>query len=394
MFEWVARLFGRTKPAPAPARREPRPDGRADRRPRAKYDAAATNEDNRRHWANADGLSARAANNLGVRRLLRNRSRYERENNGYCGGLVSTLANDLFGTGPRLQVQTTSEPFNRAVEQAFHAWADAVCLNEKLITAKEAKTGDGEAFLLLAADEVPGEPVHLDVIGVECDQVTTPVNAMPQNLAQWVDGIEMDARGRPTFYHVLKAHPGDNWNTAILYGEYERLPAAQVIHWFRASRPGQARGVPEITPGLPLCAQMRRWTLATLTAAETAADMAILLTSEAPPESEEENSDPPFTTLEIDRGLMTQLPAGTDAKQMAAEHPGQEYAPFKAEILNEFGRPVHAPKNVVTGSSAEYNYSSARMDYLLYRAAQKVERDGCRRKAWAASWPPGTPRRG
>ena len=42
---------------------------------RARYDAASTNDENRRHWANADSLSANAANSPEVRRVLRNRAR-------------------------------------------------------------------------------------------------------------------------------------------------------------------------------------------------------------------------------------------------------------------------------------------------------------------------------
>jgi capsid protein len=68
---------------------------------RARYDAAATTDNNRRHWANADGLSANAANSPEVRRILRNRSRYEVANNSYARGIVLTLANDCIGTGPR-----------------------------------------------------------------------------------------------------------------------------------------------------------------------------------------------------------------------------------------------------------------------------------------------------
>ena len=45
------------------------------------------------------------------------------------------------------------------------------------------------------------------------------------------------------------------------------IDANAVIHWFRADRPGQHRGVPEITPALPLFAQLRRYTLAVLGAA-------------------------------------------------------------------------------------------------------------------------------
>jgi len=67
---------------------------------RAKFDSAQTTADNRRHWANADGLSADAAASPGVRRILRNRARYEVANNSYARGIVLTLANDVIGKGP------------------------------------------------------------------------------------------------------------------------------------------------------------------------------------------------------------------------------------------------------------------------------------------------------
>ena len=51
---------------------------------RARYDAAATTDANRKHWANADGLSADAAASPEVRRILRNRARYEAANNSYA----------------------------------------------------------------------------------------------------------------------------------------------------------------------------------------------------------------------------------------------------------------------------------------------------------------------
>jgi len=53
---------------------------------RARFDSAATSEDNRRHWINADALSADAATNVQVRRTLRNRARYEVANNSYARG--------------------------------------------------------------------------------------------------------------------------------------------------------------------------------------------------------------------------------------------------------------------------------------------------------------------
>ncbi|MCA9130292.1 MAG: phage portal protein, partial [Planctomycetales bacterium] len=95
--------------------------GRSPRQPffsrlRAKYDAANTTLDNLKHWSRADGLSATAANSPDVRRTLRNRSRYEVANNSYARGITLTLANDVVGTGPRLQMLTADDAANRFVE--------------------------------------------------------------------------------------------------------------------------------------------------------------------------------------------------------------------------------------------------------------------------------------
>lgn len=99
---------------------------------RARYDAARTTSDNRRHWANADGLSANAANSPEVRRILRNRARYEVANNSYARGIVLTLANDVIGTGSRLQMLTANADANRRIEREFMRWATEVRLAEKL----------------------------------------------------------------------------------------------------------------------------------------------------------------------------------------------------------------------------------------------------------------------
>jgi len=114
-------------------------DTRVMRVLRARYDAAVTTEENRRHWANADGLSANAANSPEVRRLLRNRSRYEAANNSYARGIILTLANDVIGTGPRLQLLTDNADANRHVEKAFAQWAKAIGLAEKLRTMRMAR---------------------------------------------------------------------------------------------------------------------------------------------------------------------------------------------------------------------------------------------------------------
>jgi capsid protein len=310
VLRWIANSFRRSKPLAAPPTRDVRIV-------RARYDAAVTNDDNRRHWANADGLSANAANSPEVRRLLRNRARYEVANNSYARGIVLTLANDVVGTGPRLQMLTEDAEANRRIEREFMAWAKAVGVAEKLRTMRMARAHDGEAFAVLVSNPTLPTAVQLDLRLIEADQVCTPdLKVLAPNA---IDGIVFDGFGNPVEYHVLKSHPGDMSMLALR--DYERVPASAVVHWFRADRPGQARGIPDIMPALPLFAQLRRFTLAVLAAAETAADFAGILYTDAPANGEADAAEP-FEPIELEKRALLTMPGGWKMSQMEAEQPG------------------------------------------------------------------------
>ncbi|MFW6106900.1 MAG: phage portal protein, partial [bacterium] len=294
---------------------------RRRRRVEGRYDAAVTTHDNRRHWAHADALSADAAASSDVRRILRNRARYEVANNSYARGIVVTLANDTVGTGPRLQLLTDDAGVNREIEREFDLWATEVCLAEKLRTMRMARAQDGESFAVMANNPVLGHPVKLDLRVIEADQVTSPFGTghrlqttdyrearcstgassagySLQPAACEIDGILLDRHGNPAAYRVLKDHPGGS--TAHFIGQFITVPAANMVHVFRQERPGQHRGVPEITPALPLFAQLRRFTLAVLGAAESAAEFAGIVYTDAPPNGEADAVEP-MDLIELER---------------------------------------------------------------------------------------------
>ena len=160
-----------------------------------------------------------------------------------------------------------------------------------------ARAVDGEGFAILTSNPKLPTPVQLDLRLVEADQVCTPDLAVQAPNA--VDGIVFDEAGNPVEYHVLKEHPGEHVGRLLL--DYDRVPAESMIHWFRCDRPGQARGIPDITPALPLFAQLRRFTLAVLAAAETAADFAGILYTDAPADGEADAAEP-FEPIELERG--------------------------------------------------------------------------------------------
>ncbi len=364
MFKWLRQL-GRRLTASAPGPRY---------RPlvvRGKYDAAQTTPENRRHWANADNLSADAAANPEVRRILRSRARYEVANNSYAKGIVLTLANYVVGTGPRLQMLTDDPEANRVIEKEFSRWAKAVGLASKLHTMRVAQCETGECFILLSTNPRLEAPVQLDLKLIEADQVTTPWSPA-RNHAHAVDGIVYDEFGNPLVYYVLKKHPGEVHMTRFGSFEYEILPAAALIHLFRAERPGQSRGIPEITSSLSLFAMLRRYTLAVLGSAEQAALPSGVIYTDAPADAEISNVEP-MDQVEMDRGTWMTMPYGWKIGQVKAEQPTTMYGDFKHEVINEIARCLNMPFNIAAGNSSGYNYASGRLDHQAFFKAIRID---------------------
>jgi lambda family phage portal protein len=337
----------------------------------ARFDAAQTTADNRRHWANADALSADAAANPAVRAILRNRCRYETANNGYLKGILKTHANFVIGTGPRLQMQTDNPALNRFIEQAFQSWSKKVRLAKKLRTLRTTKAESGEAFGLLTNNSKLKHPVQLDVRLIEADRVRS--NMLTPLSPKYVDGIVFDDDRNPISYHVLKGHPG-GLNTFTDLAAFDEIPAAKMLHLYEWDRPEQSRGVPEIASSLPLFAQLRRYTLAVVAAAETAADHAGVMQTTGPANPDEDTPSVEMgATMEIESRMLTALPEGWTLAQMKAEQPTNTYPDFKNEIINEASRPLNMPFNIAACNSSKYNYSSGRLDHQVYFKSIDIE---------------------
>lgn len=334
----------------------------------ARFDAAQTTNDNQKHWAAADGFSADMAASPEVRRALRERARYEVANNSYARGIVLTIANDTIGTGPRLQMLTEDPELNRQIERDFTAWAVAVGLSEKLRTMRMARCQDGESFAMLVSNPKVDHEIKMDIQLIEADRVSGDSSFHEKD--DEVDGIQLDRFGNPTHYRVLRYHPGGDH--FVLGNQVSYIPASAMIHTFRSDRPELHRGIPEITPALPLFAQLRRFTLAVLTAAESAANFAGVLYTDAPAGGEADAVEP-MDLIELERNMLLTMPGGWKMGQLHPEQPATTYAEFKREVLNEIARCLNMPFNIAAGNSAGYNYASGRLDHQTYYKSIRVD---------------------
>lgn len=352
----VGELFGTASPP------EPRRFGNEDATPiRATYDAAQTTDDHKNYWAAADSYDADAANSIQVRKTLRNRSRYEVGNNSYVDGMAQTHANYVVGVGPTLRMLTRSTGFNSMVELEFSRWARAIMLRRKLWTMAHAKLSDGESFAIAKSNPGVRHQVKLDIGLIEAEQCTTP--HLPYGTEGYIDGIRFDSFGNPEWYDILPYHPG-----GLFYAmnpEPDPVPASYVMHWYALRRPGQHRGLPELTSSLNVGAGSRRWRESTQAAAETAADIAVLLETQMSPDNGADIASP-FSTIEFQKRMMTALPMGWHGGQMKAEHPNATYEAFHRAQVSEQGRSKNMPHNLAAGDSSDHNFASGKLDFQPY----------------------------
>lgn len=336
------------------------------------YDAARVGTDMDAHWAHADSRSADSANSKTVRHRLMRNSRYEEGSNGYYAGTINTHANSVVGTGPSLRMLTGSREFNQLVEREWHAWATSIQLRRKLWCMSHARIQDGEAIAVMVNNPaVPGR-VQLDIKLIEAEQCQSDL--LPYDDRFYVDGIKFDEHGNPLWYDILPEHPGSN--VAFFNQSPLRVPASEVLHWFKMRRPGAHRSTPELTSTLTIGAMARRSREATVTAQEAAASIAALLKATMPPDVGADEVAPLSEFPLPRRGIVT-LPMGWDAGQMRSEHPNAGYAELHRNLLSESGAPIGQPYNLVAKDSSTYSFASGKLDTLCYRDEIDIERADC-----------------
>ncbi len=331
---------------------------------RASYDAAAHTTANQRKWAYTDGLSANEANSLEVRRTIWQRARYESDNNSFLKGMIRTLSKDTIGRGPRLQMVGKGAE-HKQLERDWQAWCDEVKYGKKLRLMRAGKMKDGESFALKVSKKKLRSKVKLYLQIFEPDQIMSHYNSKTD-----VDGVWADEFGEAEYFNLLSAHPGNG--TTISKGR--KIPAEQMIQYANIERAGQVRGVSELAPCLNLFVNLRSFSLSVLAAAETAANHAGLLYTDASAEALADEVEP-YYEVEIERNTMKALPFGWKMAQLKPEQPITTYKEYRDSVLNEVARCMEIPFNIALGNSSGYSYAGGRLDEVNYSKAIGVERE-------------------
>jgi lambda family phage portal protein len=214
----------------------------------AKRSYAAAQNGRGTTWRDS-GASATAEVGAAAQTVAR-RAREAVRNNPYGARIVDLWAGNAVGAG--ITTAWVSEPH----AEAWKRWAGGLeCDAEghQNFAAMQALVmrgvvESGEVFVrFLFAPATKGNPVGLRLQVLESDFLDASRNGII-NGERTVQGIGLDATGRPVAYWLYSSHPGNSWIFDAAATLSVRVPASEVMHVYRKRRPGQLRDVSWLAP--------------------------------------------------------------------------------------------------------------------------------------------------
>lgn len=347
---------------------------RARIRSRAANYAAGRHRLGQKYWrANPTGPNAEIEPSL---ELLRSRSRQMVRDNPYAARAVSVLVAHQIGTGITARVSDAD------IQILWDQWA-ARCdhdgmhdLGGLMALAARTMAEGGEALIRIrtisqAEARRRGLPVPVTLQVMEGDMLPLSTTYLPRPF-RIENGVEFAPDGTRAAYHIRREHPGELRRMGETPVEdLERVPASQIIHLFRMTRPGQVRGVPDFAPVLLRMKQLDDYEDATLETAKAQSLLGVFITTPDPLETPD-GGDATRPAFDLYPGMVHNLPAGTEPKFLTPGGAGG-FEPFAMHQLLSIGAGLGVTYDQITGDLRQANYSSLRAGKIEFR--RKVEQD-------------------
>lgn len=320
-------------------------------------------------------------------RSLRARSRELVRNSSYVRGYWRDHAVQVVGAGGiafQARASTASgkprKDVNQKIEAAFREWGQrGICT----VDGRWSRTGleqqairtwdrDGECFIRFHY----GTDLNRFGFAVElldADLLDETYNVAPGPGRNEIrQGVEMDPRGKPLFYHFWSVHPDlRGWG-----GERVPVPAEEVVHLYDCERAGQTRGVPRWVAAMADLHMLDQTEQAFVVAMRVAAsamgywhstdsEQAMEFWTEVLGKSDGKIPLP----LELSAGTIGVAPPGYQFTSFDPKQPSTNAVEFVRMLLRGAAKGIGCSNRTLTGDLSESNYSSMRADML-------PERDG------------------
>lgn len=327
------------------------------------YDAASRGR--RTHGWKSPVSSADAAS-LGARAQLRALARDFVRNRPFAARGLSVITGNVVGSQIVPSVHAKNDRLAAAITRHLSGTVlDAsgiLTLGAAQQCVMNAVVADGEVLLRRrwrAGPFAAQLDLPFQVEMIEADYLNPWLTSNGKN--EVIDGVEYGPTGAPVAYHILRQHPGAMFLRRD--SQSDRVPAADIIHVFRADRPGQTRGVSWFAPVMMTLGDLSDYQEAEILKQKIAALMAGFITSDEPEiaasgDAEADADD--FGLGEVQPGTITELPPG---KSISWSDPPavQGYDGFMRQNLAAVAMGLGITYESLAGDLSRVNFSSARM---------------------------------
>lgn len=310
-------------------------------------------------------------------------------NNALAGGAVRNTVTHVVGTGLAVQPAVAAAPLNITQAQAsalsaqaktlFGVWAGrpaSVDVRGKLDFYwtqdlwLRSELCSGDVIAALVYDKRPGDVFGTKVQIFEADRVCNPDNKAQLDadaVGEWVDGFMHDEYGRAVKVAIANRHPeGGKKLTWTIRDIYNERGQRQVMHGMTEDRPGQARGVPYLTPVIELLMQLGRYTEAEIAAAVISAAFTVFVEHEGAADNPAAldaamagQGAGPMPELQLASGMVVDLARGEKVSFANPARPNAAFDPFVVAILRQIGVALELPFELLV-KHFQSSYSAAR----------------------------------
>ena len=334
------------------------------------------------------------------RSLLTDRSYDLDRNNPLASGALSSLEENIIGSGLRVQSQINAKYLGMEEEQAqewqseaerlFKLWAqDSFLADAKREQNFYEMQSTGFISSMLTGDVFAQRQYNrnADFLGtswrlIDSQRVCNPNNAT--DTRRMSQGIERDSSGAPRFYHIRTSHPYD-FNVPAEWVKVSPNSAdgftKDFIHAFRKRAIGENRGRPILAPVIEALKQLGKYTEAELQAAVVSGLFTVFVKSpDGSAEIEEYDgteraSEPSAKDYSLGNGAMVGLADGEDVTFANPARPNAGFDPFVLAILRQIGVCLGLPYELmVKHFTASYSASRA--------ALNEAQRSFRQRRKW------------
>jgi lambda family phage portal protein len=326
--------------------------------------------------------------------MLRARVRDMVRNAPAAAAAIDILVSEMIGTGiVPLPIAKTSDVKNElsGLWRDWEDYADFDGLTDVYglqAAAARAWKESGECFVRLVAVPYDGSgvvPLRLQLL--EADMIPLANGKAPDTGNEILQGIEFQD-GQRVAYWVFKKHPGDFPLSAGYFsdthGTYDkgrllRVPAGEILHIYKPTRPGQLRGVPLLSGVLQTIAQLKDFDEATIERQKHAAALTFFIRRPAPldpgkdPVTGEDIDPTVVPSSTITAGSAYTLLPGEEIESPDLPELGKDYEAFTKRHDRMIAAAAGVPYELLTGDFRDVNDRTARVALGAFR--RKLQQD-------------------